>query len=138
MEDWDLATAMAAAKNSKLLHLRLFWLLSVAMLSMLTMVRCGIWATGVTAGRVRLYHLPTPTTLRLILQRSTHQTTTTVGTVSPSAEVLAGFGADLGEKPLLTVAGAIIYRCCWNEKWHTAYTSGLVLLENKKCAECGF
>ena len=85
MEDWDLATAMAAAKNSKLLHLRLFWLLSVAMLSMLTMVRCGIWATGVTAGRVRLNRLPTPTTLRLILRRSTRQTTT-VGTVSPSAE----------------------------------------------------
>ena len=86
MEDWDLATAMAAAKNSKLLHLRLYWLLSVAMLSMLTMVRCGIWATGVTAGRVRLNRLPTPTTLRLILRRSTRQTTTTVGTVSPSAE----------------------------------------------------
>lgn len=137
MEDWDLATAMAAAKNSKLLHLRLFWLLSVAMLSMLTMVRCGIWATGVTAGRVRLNRLPTPTTLRLILRRSTRQTTT-VGTVSPSAEVLAGFGADLVEKPLLTVAGAMIYRYCWNEKWHTAYISGLVLLENKKCAECGF
>lgn len=85
MEDWDLATAMAAAKNSKLLHLRLFWLLSVAMLSMLTMVRCGIWATGVTAGRVWLYHLPMPTALRLILRRSTRQTTT-VGTVSPSAE----------------------------------------------------
>lgn len=85
MEDSKLAVVTATTKNSKLLHLRLFWLLSVAMLSMLTMVRCGIWATGVTAGRVRLNRLPTPTTLRLILRRSTRQTTT-VGTVSPSAE----------------------------------------------------
>lgn len=85
MEDSKLAVVTTTTKNSKLLHLRLFWLLSVAMLSMLTMVRCGIWATGVTAGRVRLNRLPTPTTLRLILRRSTRQTTT-VGTVSPSAE----------------------------------------------------
>lgn len=85
MEDSKLAVVTATTKNSKLLHLRLFWLLSVAMLSMLTMVRCGIWATEVTAGRVRLNRLPTPTTLRLILRRSTRQTTT-VGTVSPSAE----------------------------------------------------
>lgn len=63
-----------------------FWLLSVAGIYILQMALSTTSATTATAGRVLLNRRLTHTTWTWILRASIRQTTTTVITVSPSAE----------------------------------------------------